>query len=867
MGPRAGAAARCLAAAALLALVAGGCGSDGTPTPGGPDAVGTPDGVADVPGGKDVPTPDKDTQTGPNVPPELERIGDRIVAVGEALVIVVSASDADGDELTYSVYGQLPPGARFIKTERRFEWTPETAGDPVFLTFVVSDGREFDRETVRIEVVESKKNHAPVFEIVGDQTLTASQAFSLQLEATDPDGDTVTYGSDGKLPTGASLDEFKGLFAWTPTSDDAGAPHRVTFTVTDGSLSDSMEVTFVVVTEGGETPEPPVFEPLEPQSVTVGETLTLTLKASDKNGDVVSFAIYEGAPPGATLSGATFSYTASAADAGLAWTTVFSATDGTFTAYGSVDISVKKAPQTTICEDDPGEPNENIANATPLEPGTIERSICDSDLVPIDQDVYEIDLNANDAFMAALSFDPQDGDLDLFLADSGGDIIKSSQTLAATEELSWTATESGKVYLLIAGVGQESFAMGYTLTTSIAEPEECVDDGYDNFTVADAKPIPSADETLAICGGTADWWTIALTCGETLTITLDTAGTGDIDMGLYKNPGVDATPLAQAATPKEVEELELDSVPETGTYYLAVVGYPPGEEEGLYTLDAQHSNACEDDAFAGNSSLATAAGLPAGSEGTQSGLALCCADDWFTLPLQAGDTLTVDVSASGGSVGLTVFEPGGSVQLAAQPPAAGGVIVEVKAETSGVHVLRVKGATGTEYAMEWLIEGEAGPTTCTNLSCDKYSVCDPDSGECVSDFCFEDSECPSGHLCRDTYCINACAADADCRGDLGYACKAFDAGLFCGITGFKGPGESCTSHTSCAGMATCTFKDNGGYCAVIQCLELGLPCPEGTECTIAGDQTLCGLSCGDSADCREDDGYICTPPEDTCLPL
>src|SRR5690606_3256410 len=118
--------------------------------------------------------------------------------------------DADQDALSYSLYGTLPDGARFDKTAHRFEWTPASVGQVVFLTFVVSDGQAFDRETVRIEVVDEVEAHPPVFAPVGDQQLTVGRGFALELEATDPDGDTLTFGFERQLPDGATLDPATG---------------------------------------------------------------------------------------------------------------------------------------------------------------------------------------------------------------------------------------------------------------------------------------------------------------------------------------------------------------------------------------------------------------------------------------------------------------------------------------------------------------------------------------------------------------------------------------------------------------------------------------------------------------------------------
>ena len=71
---------------------------------------------------------DAPTATGAPGAPVLALIGDRIVAVGETLSIVLTATDGDDVDLSFSVYGQLPDGATFDKLNQTFEWTRPRQG-------------------------------------------------------------------------------------------------------------------------------------------------------------------------------------------------------------------------------------------------------------------------------------------------------------------------------------------------------------------------------------------------------------------------------------------------------------------------------------------------------------------------------------------------------------------------------------------------------------------------------------------------------------------------------------------------------------------------------------------------------------------
>ena len=781
-----------LAASALLLLALPACGDN---TAANPDS--------DTVGGNDtflsndtqVPI---DTSGGANNAPELERIGDRVVAVGQTLVIVVTAQDADGDPLTYSVFGTLPAGARFDKAAHRFEWTPDSAGATVFLTFVVSDGNAFDRETVRIEVSDGAAQHAPVFVKVGDQQLTVGQDFALTLQATDPDGDTLNYGNEGALPAGATLDATSGAFRWRPTQAAIGTA-RVTFTVSDGALSDAMPLRLVVGDGQGGGPQPPVVTPLGPQTATVGQALSFTLHASDPNGDALTWAIASGAPAGAQLTDATFAWTPGQADAGKAWSVGFSVTDGTFTALTTVQISVTSG-STGSCTPDPNEPNEDLAHATPIAAGTLQKSICESQQGVYDVDVYKVNVPAQDQLAVELAFDAAQGDLDLYLLDPDGNVLAASESVSSPERASYIEAGGRDLYVAVIGFGDAPIKLPYTLTVAVAAAptDVCQDDPYEeNDTPAAAKNIPS-NGTFQICGGDRDFWKLPVTCGQHVEIGMDIQGDGgaDLDMRLYNTASASGAPVASAESEDSFEVIDVPAAAKPGTWVLEVYGYT-ADDAALYQLIADTTGGCVDDAA--NHSAATADAI-AGPGGFATGLVMCCADDWFALPLAAGDVVTASVTpGASGSVGLRALASDGSTQLAGKAPTATGAQLQVTASAGGTYYLVATGAVGTSYALDWTVS--AGGGTCTTLSCDTYTVCDA-TGGCVSDWCSAAGDCPGGYDCVETYCANACTSDSQCRS--GYTCKHFAGTSRCGITGTGTSGSGCNDHTDCAGALICS---------------------------------------------------------------
>jgi hypothetical protein len=174
----------------------------------------------------------------------LDPIGDRTVAEGDLLEFTISATDADGDPLTYSASG-LPTGANFSPATRTFSWTPgyDQAGTHSAVHFEVSDGSLADSEDIAITV--SNVPQPPVLNPIGNKSVNEGQLLQFTISATDADGDPLTY-SASNLPSGASFDPGTRTFSWTPASGQEDTYPGVHFQVSDGVLTDSENITITV---------------------------------------------------------------------------------------------------------------------------------------------------------------------------------------------------------------------------------------------------------------------------------------------------------------------------------------------------------------------------------------------------------------------------------------------------------------------------------------------------------------------------------------------------------------------------------------------------------------------------------------------
>jgi len=84
---------------------------------------------------------------------------------------------------------------------------------------------------------------APILSPIGDQSGDEGQLLQFTISATDPNGDTLAYSATN-LPDGAT---FSGqTFFWTPTSEQAGIYSNVHFEVSDGTYTDSENITIII---------------------------------------------------------------------------------------------------------------------------------------------------------------------------------------------------------------------------------------------------------------------------------------------------------------------------------------------------------------------------------------------------------------------------------------------------------------------------------------------------------------------------------------------------------------------------------------------------------------------------------------------
>ncbi len=185
-----------------------------------------------------------------NTPPILTPIGNRVVYEGDLLEFTVSATDPDGDNLTYSATN-IPTGASFNETTGVFTWytTYDNAGNYLDVEFTVMDNGEpmmLDVELITITV--GNVNRAPIITSPGSQNIIEGELLNFVVSSNDPDSDDVTLFASN-TPSGAIFSTTTGNFSWIPSLTQEGV-YVVTFIAVDNGSPQETSFIEVVITVG-----------------------------------------------------------------------------------------------------------------------------------------------------------------------------------------------------------------------------------------------------------------------------------------------------------------------------------------------------------------------------------------------------------------------------------------------------------------------------------------------------------------------------------------------------------------------------------------------------------------------------------------
>jgi hypothetical protein len=263
-----------------------------------------------------------------NVQPSISGTAPTSVNQDQPYSFTPTASDANGDSLTFSISGR-PVWAAFESATGRLSGTPGAANAGVHgnIRISVSDGQHtVALPTFAISVVAAPPNQPPTIYGTPPTQVLAASPYSFTPTASDPDGGALTFSIVGR-PGWATFDAATGRLHGTPTAAHAGSYNNIVISVSDGQVTTSLAAFSIAVT-ASPTNRAPLLSGTPPTQVLVGSPYSFTPTASDPEGSTLTFSVAN-RPAWATFDPTTgrLSGTPAAADVGTFHNIVIGASD------------------------------------------------------------------------------------------------------------------------------------------------------------------------------------------------------------------------------------------------------------------------------------------------------------------------------------------------------------------------------------------------------------------------------------------------------------------------------------------------------------------------------------------------------------
>jgi hypothetical protein len=327
---------------------------------------------------------------------------------------------------------------------------------------------------------------------------------------------------------------------------------------------------------------------------------------------------------GTWTNAATATTSTSVAISGLTANTVYDWRVRTNCSFGSSGYSTAQFTTASSCIT-AFESNETQATAAAVTSGVTNSAAISSST---DIDYYKITTSATSNIVYNL-VGPSGVDYDLFIYNSSGTQLGSSESSTATETVSLNNQAAGTYYIKVFGYNGANSATCYTIKATATTVTSCQSslDNSTNGTISGAATIPFNTNVTGLISPTGDIddYKFVITTGGTITVTLSTLPK-DYDLKLLNSAGTQIAISQNGSTTSET----INYTAAAGTYYVQVYGYNGNNSATIcYTVKVQ---------------LGTASKSIAASSGVQ------------LFPNPVSSVLNVNTSALKGNLTISVFD-------------------------------------------------------------------------------------------------------------------------------------------------------------------------------------------------------------------
>ena len=358
------------------------------------------------------------------------------------------------------------------------------------------------------------------------------------------------------------------------------------------------------------------------------------------------------------------------------------------------------------CQGDNFEPNNELGAAAEVGEGFFEGlTLCEGD-----EDWYALELQAGDGVDLRVNFSHAAGNIDVELYSPAERRIAAASSGNNDERLfSENLPLSGTYRLRVFSndVIENNYDLGVTIDTT--NRPTCEDDNFEDNDTPEAASsvVPGTFDELVVCPGDTDFFKVRLERGETLDAALTFAhADGDLDLQILSPDA--QTVLAESRTSDDNEQATTDPVEVGGDYLVRIRGAQPalGNSFSMVLTIGAAPDPCEDDTLEPNDQRDEATSV---APDLIDGLRICPGDDdWFSIGLNAGDDIRVEIDFShdDGDLDLLLYGPDSEEPIADSRSRTDAEEVGfTDVPTSGVYLIRIVGAA-PEVENDYLMLGE-----------------------------------------------------------------------------------------------------------------------------------------------------------------
>ncbi|RUO37822.1 hypothetical protein CWE22_12025, partial [Pseudidiomarina aestuarii] len=207
-----------------------------------------------------------------------------------AFALSLSATDTNGDDLTWSVSGAPSNGQASVagdNTSASVDYAPQANfnGTDSFLVSV-TDG--IDTASITVNVTVTAVNDVPVISGTPDNSVEQDQRYSFTPTATDSDDDDLTFAITNK-PSWASFNTSTGVLTGMPGNAQVGTSSGIVIRVSDGNGGEAALPAFSI--EVVNVNDAPTISGSPATTVDQGEAYSFVPTVNDIDGDRLTFSI------------------------------------------------------------------------------------------------------------------------------------------------------------------------------------------------------------------------------------------------------------------------------------------------------------------------------------------------------------------------------------------------------------------------------------------------------------------------------------------------------------------------------------------------------------------------------------------------